>query len=118
MRRIGVLLLVGSLLMLFFVSGCKESETVAETGFELVTENCIAIGIRVFIDGEYKEMASADQPHFFPLPAGTYDFFARSNATLSINDPDPLCWTRQIEIDDGVVTQVILYCDSTDVCNE
>ena len=104
--------------MLFFVSGCEDSQTVDKTGFELVTANCVAIGIRVFIDDEPEEIASSEQPHFYPLPAGTYHLFARSNATLSMNEPDPLCWTREISISDGNVTVVVLDCDDAIECND
>ncbi|MBN2184131.1 MAG: hypothetical protein JW746_02270 [Candidatus Krumholzibacteriota bacterium] len=116
--RIGVLLLISSLLLLFFVSGCKETQSAEETGFKLVADNCISIGIKVFIDGEYECTVSADQPYFFPLSAGTYDLFARSNATLSISEPDPLCWTRQVSVSDGNITEVLLDCADAEDCNE
>ena len=119
MRRIGVLLMISSLLMLLFASGCEDSQTAEETGFELATTNCIVFGIHVQIDGVPLEgMASSEQPYFYPLAAGTYRLFARSNVTLSMSEPDPLCWTREITISDGNVTTVILDCEDTVECNE
>ncbi len=115
--RFGLVLVAGCLLMLFTAYGCEDTQTVDQTGFELVADNCIAIGIYVHIDDEYFGFAGADQPKFFPLPAGNYHLFAIGNARLSMDEDDPFpCWTREISINDGQITEVFLDCEESDDC--
>ncbi|MBN2072093.1 MAG: hypothetical protein JW814_11620 [Candidatus Krumholzibacteriota bacterium] len=117
MRRIVGSIFTISLIMLLFVPGCKDSQSSAETGFELSTTNCVAIGIHVHIDDEYQGLASAEQPQFFALPAGTYHLYARSNASTSVVI-DPLCWSMEISISDGNITEVVLDCTNTIPCED
>ncbi len=109
MKRVSVLVTISTILLMLAVAGCDDTESSTESGFALTTTNCSVFGIQVSIDGEYQDFASSEELHFFPLPPGTYDLYARSN--IYIDDGDYFfCWTREVTISKGKVTGVVLDC--------
>ncbi len=111
MRRAGVIA-ISLMILTAFISGCKEDTvTVADTGFELRFTDCLVSGVWVFIDGEYQDLASTEQPQFFPLPAGTYTYYMRTNAYL---DDVFGCWSGDVRVKDGEMTILTLSCDGAE----
>lgn len=109
MRRVsGLVITIAMMMLLVPLTGCEEdAQEAGDTGLFLVFEDCLVFGVWVFIDGEYQDMASSEEPHFFPLPAGTYELYARSNATLG---EICFCWTEAVTVNDGSTTYDTLTC--------
>jgi len=115
MRRIGALAIV-IMLTSMFAAGCEEdSNEVQQTGIELRFSDCLTFGVWVFVDGEYQGMVSSEEPKFFPLGAGSYELYARSNAKLG---DVYFCWTRQISVSDGNISTISLSCEGAECSDE
>jgi hypothetical protein len=114
MKRVSALLLM-SLVLVSFSTGCKDdSANATPTGFEMQFADCLVFGVHIFINDTYQGTCSSEEPKFYPLGAGTYTLFARSNANLG---ETYFCWTQDITVSDGNTTVVTLSCDGAE-CSE
>ena len=115
MNRVGILLILLSLTMVF-VSGCDEETTSVErTGIEIRCAGCLPFGVYVFIDDEPIGEVSSEEPGFFELPSGSYDLYAYSNAKNSTT-LQFFCWNQTVTVNDGSVTGVVLFCSDDNLC--
>ncbi len=115
MRRIGALVMI-LMLTSIIAAGCEDdSNDTQMTGLELRFSDCLTFGIWVFIDGEYQGMASSEEPKVFSLGAGTYEFYARSNAKLG---DTYFCWNESVSVSDGNITILRLSCDGAECSDE
>ncbi len=116
MNRVGILLIMLSL-ALVFVSGCDEETTgVDRTGIEIRCAGCLPFGVYIFIDDEPVGEVSSEEPGFFELPSGSYDLYAYSNAENSVTQ-QYFCWSQSVTVNDGSVTGVILFCSDDNLCD-
>ena len=116
MNRVGVLLILASLTLLFF-SGCDEEPTaVNQTGITVRCSYGLPFGVYVFIDDEPVGEISSEEPGFFELPSGSYDIYAYSNAESSTTN-QYYCWHQTITVGDGNVTGVVLICTDDNLCD-
>jgi hypothetical protein len=116
MKRISGVALVIAIILALTITGCEDdSQSTEATGFNLVIEDCISFGVYVYIDGEFQDFASTDEPQFFPLPAGTYDIWAYGNASVG---NQYACWTDQVTVSDGGVTRLTLFCAEENICTD
>ncbi|MBU8922257.1 MAG: hypothetical protein KOO63_10610 [Bacteroidales bacterium] len=119
MKRISGVALVLAIILALTITGCEDDSQSAEaTGFDLVIEDCLSFGVYVYIDGEFQDFASTDEPHFFPLPSGTYEIWAYGNAKDN-NTNQYICWRDyQVTVNDGSVTRLTLYCSEENICSD
>ncbi|MCK4538104.1 MAG: hypothetical protein KAV42_04840 [Candidatus Krumholzibacteria bacterium] len=116
MKRISGVALVLAIILALTITGCEDdSQSTEATGFELVIEECLSFGVYVYVDGEFQDFASTDEPHFFPLPAGTYDVWAYGNATIG---NQYACWSNQVTVRDTDVVRLTLFCSEENICTD
>jgi hypothetical protein len=116
MKRISGVALVIAIILALTITGCEDdSQSTEATGFNLVIENCHSFGVYVYIDGEFQDFASTDEPHFFPLPAGTYDFWAYGNASVG---NQYACWTDEVIVSDSGAIRLTLFCAEENICTD
>jgi hypothetical protein len=114
MKRAAALILV-SVLLIAVWTGCEEDSTEAiPTGIEMQFTDCLVFGVHIFIDDTYQGTCSSEEPKFYPLGAGTYALYARSNANLG---DTYFCWSTDVTVSDGNTTVVTLSCDDAE-CTE
>jgi len=107
MIRIGAA--TAMILVLLMVFGCedKAAETQA-TGVNLDFENCLTFSAWVWIDGDYYDSFTSEQPSFLELSAGSHTLYARSNV---IAGDSFFCWNKEFSVADQQATDLILDCD-------
>ena len=135
MRRIGITLVVLTVTVVFFV-GCEEDTTgVDETGFEVrfaalelreiervvgqsieidtitLEQPALTFAVWVFVDNEYQGRASTDEARFFPISAGTFDLYMRSNMR-KVTEDTFYTWTRRFTVDESNTTFMTFYTDT------
>jgi len=112
MKRAAALLFV-SVLLTAVSTGCEEDSTkVSQTGIEMQFTDCLTFGVHIFINDTYQGTCSSEEPKFYPLGAGTYTLYARSNANLG---DTYFCWgPTEISVSDGNTKVVTLSCDGAE----
>ncbi|MDD3643524.1 MAG: hypothetical protein PHQ19_08700 [Candidatus Krumholzibacteria bacterium] len=114
MKRAAALVLL-AVLLAAVSTGCGEDSTeVTRTGFEMRFTDCLTFGVHIFVNDTYQGTCSSEEPKFYPVGAGTYTLFARSNANLG---QTYFCWSTDLTVSDGNVTVVTLSCEGAE-CDE
>ncbi len=111
MKRVGAVWVIAALAVAVFI-GCEEdTANVEETGFAMSFENCLPVGVLVFIDSEYQDFISVEEHTFFNIPAGSYTLEVKSNTKFTGGEEDSFYyWSEILSVSDGRVTQIVLDC--------
>ncbi|MCK4350080.1 MAG: hypothetical protein KAX13_04440 [Candidatus Krumholzibacteria bacterium] len=106
MKRVSVLLLL-AIALLTFTSGCDEAVEAQATGITIRCSNCLTFEVWVWVDDNFMNIISSEEPATFEISSGSHSLFARSN----VMDEDIYwCWSLDFSVSDGNVTSVILDC--------
>ncbi len=106
MKRVGVLLLL-AIALLTFTSGCDEAVEVQATGVMVMCEYCLTFEVWVWVDDNFMNIISSEEPVTFEVASGSHSLYARSNA---MDEDNYWCWSLDFSVSDGNVTTVVLDC--------
>jgi hypothetical protein len=111
MIRIGAAALIILLLVALF--GCDKTTDTEPTGLNIHFANCLTFETWVWIDEDYIGSYSSDVPSFIEYKSGSFTVYAKSNL---IAGDTCFCWTKNVSINDGSTTDLLLDCAGAGCC--
>ena len=106
MKRVGVLIIL-AMTLLTFTSGCDEAVEAQATGVTIRCANCLTFEVWVWVDDNFMNIISSEEPTTFEISSGSHSLFARSNA---MDEDNYWCWSLDFSVSDGNITTVVLDC--------